>query len=84
MRIIISLLYLLYTLTAFGQHRQRLNSTDLERFNLKDSVKSYSHIDYRPFLAKDSLNDLRIDDFVLAPNNYKIEFDNKGYIQKKN
>jgi len=80
MRII---LFLLFSITAFGQHKHRLNSNDLERFNLKGSVKSYSHIDYQPFFEKDSLNALRIDNFFLKPNNYKIEFDSIGYIKKK-
>ncbi|WP_452218339.1 hypothetical protein [Lacinutrix undariae] len=77
------LILLLFTITAFGQHRQRLNSTDIERFGLEGKIKSYSHIDYQPFLEKDSLNDLKIDDFILAPNNYKIEFNNIGYIKRK-
>ena len=77
------LILILFTVTAFGQHRQRLNSTDLERFGLMGKVKSYSHIDYQSFLEKDSLKDLRVDNFILAPNNYKIEFNNNGYINLK-
>lgn len=77
------LIFLLFTTSAFAQQRQRLNSSDLERFELKGNVKTYSHIDYQIFSAKDSLNDLIVDDFILIPNNYRMEFNKVGYIQRK-
>lgn len=77
------LVFLLFTATVFSQHRQRLNSTDLERFELKGNVKSYTHTDYQTYMEKDSLNDLKIKDFFLIPNNYRIEFNEKGYTKRK-
>lgn len=83
MRILILIIILHIELTALCQHRQRLCFSDQERFNLRGKIKSYTHIDYQPIFEQDSLKDLRIDDFILLPNNYKLEFDKNGYRQKK-
>lgn len=67
------LVILLLSNTCFGQHRQRLELNDLTKLNLNGMVKSLIHTDYNPTKLEDTVN-ITIDHFILAPNNYKSEF----------
>ncbi|NCQ11320.1 MAG: hypothetical protein GW809_04055 [Bacteroidetes bacterium] len=79
MRII---LFLFLTLPVYGQHRQRLIHSDLEQLVLKGQVKSYTNSEYQSFIAKDSLKELKLENSLLAPTAFKVEFNEKGYKKK--
>lgn len=83
MKLIISLILLFTLSTCFGQHRQRLISTDLELMGLSGKVKSLSHLDYDLIENISDTAALRIDHFFLAPNNHTFEFNTAGYLTSK-
>lgn len=62
--------------------RERLNSTDLERYGLKDSVLEIIHKEYEPRYSNDSIYTLELYDF-LAPHNYKLVFDQEGNLNTR-
>jgi hypothetical protein len=83
MKLFISLLLFSSLSICHGQHRQRLVLTDIERFELKGSIKTLSHQDYSPIKSLSDTSSLQIDHFFLAPNNYTSEFNVSGYLTKK-
>jgi len=62
---------------GFSQMRERLNSTDLERYKLTGKVKQLIHKEYEPRFTNDSTYTLKLYDF-LAAHNYKLEFNLHG------
>ena len=62
--------------------RERLNSTDLERYGLKGSVLEVIHKEFEPRYSNDSTYTLELYDF-LAPHNYKLEFNQNGNLNSK-
>ena len=62
--------------------RERLNSTDLERYGLTGNVKEVIHKEYEPRFSNDSTYTLKLYDF-LAPHNYKLEFNQNGNLNTR-
>lgn len=62
--------------------RERLNSTDLERYGLTGKVKEIIHKEYEPRFSNDSTYTLKLYDF-LAPHNYKLEFNPNGNLNTR-
>lgn len=83
MRLIFSITLFVIVTNCFGQHRQRLISTDLERFGLKGNIKSLTHMDYDPVKNISDTSSLRVDHFLLAPNNHTLVFNTYGFLTKK-
>lgn len=72
----------LIPIIGFSQIRERLNSTDLERYRLTEKVKDVIHKEYEPRFSNDSTYTLELYDF-LAPHNYKLEFNNNGSLNTR-
>lgn len=75
------LLFLIPTI-GFSQMRERLNTTDTERYGLTGKVKELIHKEYEPRYSNDSTYTLELYDF-LAPHNYKLEFNQKGNLNTR-
>jgi hypothetical protein len=75
------ILFLIPTV-GFSQMRERLNSTDLERYKLTGKVKQVIHKEYEPRFSNDSTYTLELYDF-LAPHNYKLEFNLNGNLNTR-
>lgn len=67
---------------GFSQMRERLNSTDIERYGFKGSVLEIIHKEYEPRYSNDSTYTLELYDF-LAPHNYKLEFNQNGNLSTR-
>jgi hypothetical protein len=80
MRLFFSITLFVILTNCFGQNRQRLISTDLERLGLKGNIKSLTHLDYDPIKNISDTTSLRIDHFFLAPNNHTLVFNLDGFL----
>lgn len=67
---------------GFSQMRERLNSTDLERYKLNGKVKEIVHQEFKPQFSNDSTYTLKRYDFI-EPHNYKLQFNESGYLKTK-
>lgn len=76
------ILILFIPLIGFSQMRERLNSTDLKRYEFKGKVREVIHKEYEPIFSNDSTYTLELYDF-LGFHNYKFEFNEKGYLNMK-
>lgn len=83
MRLILSIILFILLTNCFGQHRQRLILTDLERLGLIGNIKSLTHLEYDPIKNISDSTSLRIDHFFLDPNNYTLIFNTDGFLTKK-
>ena len=66
----------------FAQHRLRMYSNDINRFRLKGKVKSLKYFEFNIKYLNDSVYKLTLEDF-LVPRNYKVDFNQDGYITSK-
>ena len=76
------IILILIPIVGFSQMRERLNSTDLERYGLTGNVKEVIHKEYEPRFSNDSTYTLKLYDF-LAPHNYKLEFNQNGNLNTR-
>lgn len=76
------IILILIPIVGFAQMRERLNSTDLERYGLVGKVKEVIHKEYEPRFSNDSTYTLELYDF-LAPHNYKLEFNQNGNLETR-
>ena len=56
---------------------------DLERSGLRGKVKSMTQIEFQPISNMSDTISLKMDDFILAPNNFRFEYDSSGYLRKR-
>ncbi len=82
MKNIYLIIIILVPTIGFTQMRERLNSTDLERYKLTGKVKQVIHTEYEPRFSNDSTYTLKLYDF-LAPHNYKLEFNRNGNLKTR-
>lgn len=61
--------------------RNRLNSTDLNRYELKGNVKEMVFKEYEPRFSNDTTYTLELYDF-LGPSNFKLEFNEYGNLKR--
>jgi hypothetical protein len=76
------LLIILLPIIGFSQMRNRLKSTDLNRYELKGNVKEMVFKEYEPRFSNDTTYTLEVYDF-LGPSNFKLEFNEYGNLKKK-
>ncbi len=76
------LLIFFLPIIGFSQMRNRLNSTDLKRYELKGNVKEVFFKEYEPRFSNDSTYSLELYDF-LGSSNFKLEFNKYGNLKTK-